>query len=164
MLVPLLERPGGVELLFTLRPADMPTHAGQVSFPGGKVAPDDADTWAAAAREAEEELGVGLPALRRVGTLDDLPTISDFHVTPHVAWLDPAAPLTPSPREVAEIFTVPLERLADPRERRLMSGRARRTGQVVRMPFFLGGRPHVIWGVTAAILWNLLDVLALHGE
>lgn len=162
VLVPLIDRPGGVELLFTLRPPDMPTHPGQVSFPGGKVAPEDPDTWAAAVRELDEELGVGAAAVRRLGTLDDLPTITDFHVSPHVAWLDPHAPLRPSPREVAEVFTVPLAHLIDPRERRVIRGRWGPAGPSHPMRCFLADK-HVIWGVTAEILWNLLGVLDLRG-
>lgn len=155
--MPLIARPSGVELLFIMRPATMPTHPSQVAFPGGALEPEDAhDTWRAALREAHEEVGLAPDRARRVARLDDLPTISDFVVTPWVAWIDPDAPLEACDREVDEVLTIPLAHLRDPGRRRTMLGRWRDTPR--RLTFYLGDR-HVVWGATAEMVTNLLRAL-----
>lgn len=156
VLVPLVATPTGVELQLILRPNTMPTHPGQVAFPGGAVDPGDADSWAAALREADEELGIPANAVTRVGRLDDLPTITSFHVTPWVGWIPPDLALRPSPREVDEAFRVPLSTLLDPSRRRTMVGRWR--GRPRRMYFYLTER-HVVWGATAEMLTNFLSII-----
>ena len=85
--VPLLEGEDGLEVLFTLRPADLPSHGGQVSFPGGRVAGGDENPWATALRESEEELGVDPAGIERLGVIDDYQTITHYHVTPCVGLL-----------------------------------------------------------------------------
>ena len=157
VLVPLLEAEDGLEVLFTLRPADLPSHGGQVSFPGGRVAGGDENPWATALRESEEELGVDPSAIERLGVLDDYQTITHYHVTPCVGLLRRGLSLSPDPREVEEVFTVPLAIFKEPaRLRTMMSGR---TGQDERIFFYLT-QPHVVWGATAAMLTNFLNVLA----
>jgi len=157
VLAPLLALPdGSVELLFILRPQTMPTHPGQIAFPGGSVDPGDADTWATALRETEEELGIPASAVVRAGRLDDLPTITQFHVTPWVGWVPHDQPLSPSAREVDAVIRVPLATLAAPQNHRTMIGRWRGTPH--RMHFYLTPQ-HVIWGATAEMLTNLLALL-----
>lgn len=157
VLVPLIDGPRGVEVQLILRPNTMPTHPGQVAFPGGAVDPDDADSWAAALREADEELGIPPEAVTRAGRLDDLPTITSFHVSPWVGWIPDDLALRPSPREVDETFRVPLATLLDPTRRRSMVGRWR--GRPRRMFFYLTER-HVVWGATAEMMTNLLGVIS----
>lgn len=156
VLVPLVDGPRGVEVIFILRPTTMPTHPGQVAFPGGAIDPGDVDSWHAALREADEELGIPPERVERIGRLDDLPTITSFHVAPWVGWVPDDLVLRPSPREVDETFRVPLADLLDPSRRRTMLGRWR--GSPRRMHFYLGAR-HVIWGATAEMLTNLVNVL-----
>jgi len=160
VLVPLVDGPRGVEVIFILRPTTMPTHPGQVAFPGGAIDPGDADSWHAALREADEELGIPPERVTPVGRLDDLPTITSFHVTPWVGWVPDDLALRPSPREVDEAFRVPLATLLDPTQRRTMLGRWR--GGPRRMHFYLGAH-HVIWGATAEMLTNLVQVLRAAG-
>ena len=156
VLVPFVEHPDGLRLLFTVRPKDLPSHAGQVAFPGGRVDPGDDDRWATALRESHEELGIPPDRVQRLGAIDDYRTITHYHVTPCVGVVQPDVALRPAPGEVERAFDVPLAHLADPASRRTMTLR-HRLGQR-RLTFYLFGS-EVIWGATAAMLENLLDVL-----
>ena len=156
VLVPIIERSSGLELLFTLRRSDLGSHPGQVSFPGGRVDPEDVDSWATALRECEEEVGVQSRNIRSLGRLSDFPVITNFLITPWVAQVTDLGPYLACQREVAEIFTVPLARLRDLTLRR--TAVFSRFAKEERVYFYHGG-PHVIWGATAAILNELLEVL-----
>jgi 8-oxo-dGTP pyrophosphatase MutT (NUDIX family) len=148
----------GTELLFTRRDERLSRHAGQVSFPGGRVDAGDRDVLAAALREAEEEIALPPSTVRPLGYLDSLETISGFCVTPVVARIDGDPPLRAQPGEVAELFAVPQDFLLDPRNlgRRSI---ATRLGERQVMEIRYG--PHVIWGATALILFNLQRRLGL---
>ena len=153
VLVPLRQTASGLELIFTLRTGKLSSHAGQVSFPGGRCDQRDEDRWGTALREAEEELSIPEAAVTRLHQLDEMLTITDFHVTPCVGLLDPSVELVPAPDEVAEVFTVPLARFYDPRHRRTMTLLRRpHRGPVT---FFMTS-PHVVWGATAQIIDNLV--------
>ena len=156
VLVPIIEREDSLELLFTLRRSDLVAHPGQVSFPGGRIDPEDTDSWATALRECEEEIGIHSSSIQRLGRLSDLPVITNFVITPWVARVTDLGPYIASQREVAEIFTVSLNKLMDVRQRR--TAIFSRFGKAERVYFFHGG-PHVIWGATAAIIAELLSVL-----
>ena len=156
VLVPLRQGPSGLEVLFTLRPANLSTHGGQVSFPGGRVEPQDGDRWDTALRELEEEIGVPPSAVERLAVIDEYRTITHYHVTPCVGLISPSATLTPDPREVEEVFSVPLATLRDPKCVRTM--RSTRAGHSERI-WFYQTTPHMVWGATAAMLTNLLMVL-----
>jgi 8-oxo-dGTP pyrophosphatase MutT (NUDIX family) len=142
-------------VLLTLRTEDLRHHAGQVSFPGGRLEPGDDGPLGAATREAWEEIGLSPAAVGPLGYLDPMLTITGFRVTPVVARVDPAFEPRPDPREVAALFEVPLADLVAP-------------GNMAPRDFHVGGRPrHVyeyvgpgadgrrIWGATALILHNL---------
>ena len=156
VLVPVIEKPSGLEILFTLRRSDLGSHPGQVSFPGGRVDPGDRDSWDTALRECEEEIGVDRLNVRRLGRLSDFPVITNFLITPWVAQISATGSYRPSQHEVAEIFTVPLDTLRDRSLRR--TALFSRFNKEERVHFFHGG-PHVIWGATASILAELLQVL-----
>src|SRR5262245_41645957 len=104
VLVPILSEPGCEDsLVFTVRRDDLPTHAGQISFPGGKRDPNDADAASTAIRETTEELGIEPAAIQVLGLLDDIPTPTGFVITPVVARLEGPVELHPSAHEVAEV-------------------------------------------------------------
>lgn len=159
VLVPVVRRPRGLQLLLTVRSATLRSHGGQISFPGGRREDTDASAAAAALREAEEEVGIPGGAVEVVGYLDDYPTLTRFMVTPVVGLVDDVAEVRPCAREVAEIFEVPLSFVlgVDNFERKLLS----REG--INVPFFeLNYGSYRIWGATAGMLWNLAQKVARH--
>lgn len=153
VLVPVIDRAGVLSVLFTQRTEHLTQHAGQISFPGGGAEPDDADAVATALRETQEEVGIAPSLVQPFGYLDCFETISSYCVTPVVAALDAAYTTTLDPREVAEIFEVPLDFFLDPANlhtRRIQwRGRPR---DVFEFPY--NGRN--IWGATAAMLLSLV--------
>ncbi len=154
VLVPIVAHPEPTVLL-TLRSPRLSSHAGQVSFPGGRI--EDGETpEAAAVREAAEEVGLDPRLPELVGRLPDHMTGTGFHVTPVVALVPPPLALTPDPAEVAEFFELPLSTVLDPAapERRSGEFRGRR-----REFWVWPHEKHYIWGATAAILVNLARVL-----
>lgn len=157
VLVPLVARPDGMTLLLTRRTDHLDHHPGQISFPGGRVEPDDASAEAAALREAEEEVGLDPALVRIVGRLDQYITRTSFSVVPIVGIVDPGYTTDPDTFEVAEVFEVPLAFLLDPgnhhREHRMHLGMRR---EFYAMPY----GDYYIWGATAGMIKNLYDVLA----
>jgi 8-oxo-dGTP pyrophosphatase MutT (NUDIX family) len=149
VLVPLVNRPHGLQVLLTQRSADLPDHPGQISFPGGRVEPDDPSLAAAALREAAEEVGLPETQVAVLGQLAEYETVTGFRVTPVVGWVEPPFTLVPDPVEVADVFEVPLDFLLDPanqqRHFRMLGARRR---DYWAIPF--GER--YIWGATAAML------------
>lgn len=152
VLVPLLRRPQGMQVLLTRRTEGLRHHGGQISFPGGRIEALDAGPLAAALRETHEEIGLCPDAITPLGFLDPFFTISAFHVFPLVASVDPDAPLRVDPREVAEVFEVPLAFVLDPAN--LSHGQTEVGGRMRAWVEFRYGS-HRIWGATAAMLVNL---------
>ncbi|MBL8665974.1 MAG: CoA pyrophosphatase [Rhodospirillales bacterium] len=156
VLVPLIERPDGLTVLFTQRTSHLAHHAGQVSFPGGHIEPEDGGPAETALRETEEEVGLDRSHVRIVGRLDTYVTRTGFAVTPVVGMVAPPFTLRPDPHEVAEIFEVPLDFLLDPSNHERCSAEFEgRTRFFWAMPY---GR-HFIWGATAGMVINLCDIL-----
>jgi 8-oxo-dGTP pyrophosphatase MutT (NUDIX family) len=145
------EQPG---LVFTVRTDHLSSHAGQVSFPGGRSDPSDGDALTTALRESEEEIGLDRSLVTPLGYLDCFETISGFCITPVVARIAPEARFHPAPDEVAEVFEVPLTHFLEPTnlKRYVMDYRGHRREMV---EFEHSG--HRIWGATAAILLNLVQ-------
>ncbi len=164
VLVGLVPRDNGLRVLLTRRTDSLRHHAGQVSFPGGRIEAYDRDVIAAALREAHEEIGLEQGLATPLGFLDPLITITGFRVLPVVAWIDPDFVATPDPGEVAEVFEVDLDFLMHPDNLEQVAidyrGRARHVLQFRQPP----QAPHQrIWGVTASILFNLRERLAQAG-
>lgn len=158
VLVPLVNRPEGMTLLLTLRTAHLTDHAGQISFPGGRVDPEDRDPIATALRETEEEIGLSRQHIEVIGTLPDYLTGTGFRVTPVVALIQPPFELAADTFEVAEIFEVPLAFLMDGANHQRRSAEfPNRPGRrsFYAMPF----EHYFIWGATASMLRNLYHFL-----
>lgn len=152
VLVGLVPRAGGTQVLLTRRTEGLRHHGGQVSFPGGRVEPEDRDAIAAAMREAGEEIGLPLTQIAPLGLLDPLVTVTGFRILPLVALVDPRYVARPDPNEVADVFEVALAFLLDPDNlvRRMLEYRGQpREVLEFRYP------PQRIWGATASILLNL---------
>mgnify|MGYP001593804776 CR=1 FL=1 len=155
VLVPIVMRSGEPWLVFTQRHADLRSHGGQISFPGGKTDEGDADPAATARREACEELGLLAPAIRVLGVLDDIATPTGFVITPVVALVEPPpATYSPCADEVAEVFELPVERLADPATRK-DHGDIEYQGRTYRVHAYCVDE-RVIWGATGRILDQVL--------
>lgn len=156
VLVPLVDRPGEITVLFTRRTSHLAHHAGQISFPGGHIEPEDGGPAATALRETEEEIGLDRRHVRLIGHLDTYVTRTGFVVTPVVGIVTPPFRLVPDPEEVAEVFEVPLAFLLDPQNHQRCSA----TFEGVERHFYAMpyGR-HFIWGATAGMLVNLYDIV-----
>lgn len=151
VLVALVDRPGGTRVLLTRRTEGLRHHAGQVSFPGGRIEASDADPVAAALREAHEEVGLASALSSPRGYLDPFVTITGFHVFPVVATVSDDYVARVDPSEVAEAFEVPLAFVLDPAN--VQEHDVEWQGRQRRLLEFRYG-PHRIWGATAAMLVN----------
>ena len=155
VLVPIIlgANPG---ILLTKRTAHLKKHAGQVSFPGGRIDPEDAHAEDAALREAEEEIALDRAHVQLLGRMADYVTGTGYRITPVLGLLPPGLIYRPSPDEVEAVFELPIEVLLDPaaprRELREVNGRSRE--------FWVWPHAeHFIWGATAAILVHLAERL-----
>jgi 8-oxo-dGTP pyrophosphatase MutT (NUDIX family) len=153
---PLAADPEALEVLLTRRTTDLPSHAGQVSFPGGGIEPADGSPEAAALRELEEELGVSRDVVRLVGHLDQMLSVTGFHITPVVGLLPAEVELHPAPREVARVFSVPLDVVLDPCAWEL---REHHYGDLVFHSWHLPWDGEDVWGVTARMLRSFMELL-----
>ena len=149
VLVPIVNRPDGLMVLLTLRSAGLPEHAGQISFPGGRLEADDASAADAALREANEEVGLLAECVTILGELTAYETVTGYHVTPVVGWVEPPVQLRLDPIEVADVFEVPLAFLIDEQNRR----RQFRMFGETRVEFWeIPYGERYIWGATAAMI------------
>jgi 8-oxo-dGTP pyrophosphatase MutT (NUDIX family) len=157
VLIPLVARPGGLTMLLTQRTDHLSSHAGQISFPGGRAETYDASPVATALREAQEEIGLDPSHVEIIGQLPVYLTGTGYHVTPVVALLTPPFELVPDPHEVAEIFEVPLAHLMNGAHHQRLSIDLPAGGR--RSFYAMPYERHFIWGATAGMLRNLFHFL-----
>lgn len=157
VLFPIVRRTGGDTVLLTQRTAHLKDHPGQISFPGGRVEPEDTSAIHTALRETREEIGLAEEHVEILGFLPEYRTGTGFRVTPVVGLVTPPFALVPDPFEVAEVFEVPLAFLLDSANHQRHSlhykGALR---QYYAMPY----QDYFIWGATAGMihsLWERLD-------
>ena len=156
VLVPLYLDGSELHVVFTRRRDDLRRHPGEISFPGGRKDPQDADLLITALREAEEEIGLPRADVEVLGALQPVPTVATgYAVYPFVGLIEPGHEWELSPREVAELIELSLRDLqAGYGRRRLV-----RRGLPIRTDTYLVG-DHLIWGATARILGDLLERIA----
>lgn len=161
--VPLFEREGVWHVLLTERSQRLSTHKGQVSFPGGRVDPEDPSVQAAALREQWEEVGIPVEQAAILGPLPAVFSSSGYHMAPFVAVVPPLSPWSPNPDEIAHILEVPLDALFQPDALHIKSIRQLGPYQYPVFSFHwhdpFCGRRFEIWGATARVLTSLLPLL-----
>lgn len=156
VMVPIVNRPEALQVLLTQRTAHLSDHAGQISFPGGRVELDDASREETALRETEEEIGLSRTRITVVGRLPQYEIPSGFRVTPIVGWVEPPFELALDAFEVACAFEAPLAHFLDPKryERREYRFRERHR-HYMAIPY----QGRYIWGATAGMLYSLARML-----
>jgi 8-oxo-dGTP pyrophosphatase MutT (NUDIX family) len=153
VLVPLHIKSGVLHAVFTQRHHELPRHAGEISFPGGRRDPEDADLMATALRETHEEVGLPAESVELIGALEPIPTIvSGYAIHPFVGIVPSNFRWTPSDSEVAAVIDLPLPAVAAGYQRRRLVPR----GVAIRTDTYVVDQ-HMIWGATARIVSDLLD-------
>lgn len=160
VLVPLIERPDGITVLLTERATDLKNHAGQISFPGGRIEPGDAGPLQAALREAQEEIGLEPRFVQVAGYLPDHIVVSGYRVTPVVGFITPGFQLLLDATEVQSTFEVPLEYVFEPANRK---SRTRRFGEAEIQLCDIPYQSWNIWGATAGMLVTLHRIASAKG-
>lgn len=157
VLVPLYVAGGELWTVLTRRSDQLPHHRGQIAFPGGGRESGE-ELWSAALRESEEEIGLSPKEVLKLGELDEVGSPAGFRIVPFVGAIPNSFRGTPNPDEIDELFAAPISALANPRlveEREVVVNGRRRALRAYHV-----GR-HVVWGLTARIVENLLDRLGL---
>ncbi|MEQ1610292.1 MAG: CoA pyrophosphatase [Hyphomonadaceae bacterium] len=160
VLVGLIDRGDDYNVLLTLRPDTMASHAGQVAFPGGRIEPDETPL-AAALRESREEVGVDPATVRVLGQGDTYLTVSGFAISPFVGILPHDFTPVPDPREVADVFETPFSFLMDAANHQRHE---KEFGGALRAYYAMPHNGRFIWGATAGMLKSLYDRLYGVGE
>ncbi len=142
------------ELVLTVRSANLKSHAGQISLPGGTKEEQDPDFKTTALRESEEEIGLRADQVEVIGRLGDMALPSGFQITPFVGLIDSGLQFAPSPDEVSDIFQAPLELILDPAAYRHSTMFVNSTERAILELMYEDYR---IWGATAAILYHLAN-------
>ena len=155
VLVPVVTH-GDPTVLLTLRTAHLRDHAGQVSFPGGRIEDDDASARHAALREAEEEIGLANHNVEVIGYLPEYRTVTGFRITPVVGLVPPGVDLKCDPFEVSAVFEVPLAFVLDPQNHR--NHQIHYRGRLREYTAVTYG-DYLIWGATAGMLRSLFELL-----
>jgi 8-oxo-dGTP pyrophosphatase MutT (NUDIX family) len=161
VLIPLVERDTGLTVLLTQRAETLKDHAGQISFPGGRIEPEDQDAWHAALREAYEEIGLRADFVEFAGYLPDHHVITGFRVTPVVGFVSPDYQLRIAEAEVHDAFEVPLDFILDAANHK---SRQRTLGGITIEVHDIPYGERNIWGATAGMLMTLRRMLLTRGR
>ncbi len=156
VLMPLVDRPGGLTVLLTQRASQLARHAAQISFPGGRLEHSDADVASAALRETREEIGLEPARVQVFGYLPDHLVISGFRVTPVLGLVSPPFTLELNPAEVAGVVEVPLSHVLDSANHK---ARLRRVGDEDLLLYDIPWEGQNIWGATAGMLLTFTRML-----
>jgi 8-oxo-dGTP pyrophosphatase MutT (NUDIX family) len=156
VLIPLVPRPEGVQVLLTQRTSHLNAHAGQISFPGGGVEPADRDRVETALRETEEEVGIARDQVEVLGAMPEYELSSGFRVTPVVGWIEPPYTVAPDPFEVQDVFEIPLTHflVAENFQRRSYEHEG-----LVRRYLAAPYQGRYVWGATAGMLYFFFQLL-----
>jgi 8-oxo-dGTP pyrophosphatase MutT (NUDIX family) len=157
VLIALFEKNNQLQVLLTIRATHLKHHAGQVSFPGGKVEQNDSSHIDTALREAQEEIGLSPEICQVVGQLHPYQTISGYSITPVIAFINELPDLLIDENEVAEIFHIPLQHIFNTNKHYAVQVQQKTGNQKVH---FMPYGPYNIWGATAAILNDLRQHIA----
>lgn len=160
VLIPLVVRPEGLMVMLTKRTAHLYDHAGQISFPGGRVEAEDSSPFATALRETDEETGLSAEYIELLGSMPAYTTATGFEITPVLSFVKPGFVLSPDTFEVAEVFEVPLSFIVNPANHRLYQ--AQLPEGRVRRYYAIPWNQYFIWGATAGMLRNLCHIIR-HG-
>lgn len=164
VLLPLYFDRGELHVVFTKRTDRVQSHRGEVSFPGGAMDATDPDLTFTALREAQEEVGLDPSHVTVIGQINDIITVSDFHVSAYVGEIDPSTSpygWLPAEAEVAEMIEAPLSHLLD--KANLVEFPRDRNGEIVIQEGVQFG-DHTIWGATYRMLRNFMDVVYTGGS
>lgn len=156
VLVPLIDHASGMSVLLTQRTENLPSHAGQIAFPGGRMDARDLSPEDTALRETEEEVGIERTKIQVVGRLTVHETRTGYRVMPVIGLVESPLTLSLEPSEVAHVFEVPLDFVLDPANHRFETYKGIDSGRKYRaIPY----GEHYIWGLTARVLFELANVL-----
>jgi 8-oxo-dGTP pyrophosphatase MutT (NUDIX family) len=165
VLIPIYVHRDEHHIILTKRTDRVEHHKGEISFPGGARDPEDSDLLVTALRESHEEIGLDPRHVEVIGRVDDFITVSQFHVTPFVGVIEALVapyPWQPQASEVAEILEIPVRHLLDP-SNLVMETRRLADGRIGPMESYKWGE-HVVWGATARMLRNFLEVALLTAD
>lgn len=158
VLIPLVITEQGLQVLLTKRTAHLRDHAGQISFPGGRVDADDRSVEMTALREAQEEVGLQAEHIELLGNLPAYRTVTGYSVTPVVALIHPPFQLVAEAFEVETIFEVPLNFLMNPQNHQRRAFEMP-NGLGARLFYAMPYQEHFIWGASAGMIRNLFHFL-----
>lgn len=156
VLLPIVIERTELSLLFTKRKSDLKDHAGQISFPGGKVEPGDRSFEATALRETEEEIGLKAQHIQVIGNLEPTPTRTGFLIAPVIGLIAPPIQLRIDHTEVAEVFQVPLDFILNPSNHQYIKHHYANSEYNTVLIHY---KNHQIWGATARIIVTLTKTL-----
>lgn len=160
VLIPMLFAAEGWELLYTRRNSDLPEHSGQVSFPGGRSDPEDANPEETALREAYEEIGLSPADVRLLGRMNDFLTVTNYLVTPVIGVIPWPYQLQLADYEVSRAFTIPLSWLADPVNLEMHQRSLPEPHNPVPVIYFHEYDGEVLWGASARFTVRLIEILS----